>query len=101
MTRAIDLLCSIDIEQTPESFHAHAIPENIDINPGDIVTVFDAPTDIAFGAHYIGERRATLIRANALVRLWTQFTSIFEIGELYEVGFLPASEALRSKRLTS
>jgi hypothetical protein len=97
MSRQIDLLCSIDIEQTQESFHAHAIPENIDINPGDIVTIHDAPTDIAFGEHYIGERRGTLIRANALQRLWTQFTSIFEIGELYEVGFLPASEALRSK----
>jgi hypothetical protein len=97
MTRPIDLLCSIDIEKSAESFHAHAIPENIDINPGDIVTIHDAPTDIEFGTHYIGERRGTLIRANALQRLWTQFTSIFEIGELYEVGFSPASEALRSK----
>jgi len=97
MTRQIELLCSIDIEQSPTSFHAHAIPENIDINPGDTITIHDAPENIEFGGHYIGERRATLIRANLLVRLWTQFSSIFEIGELYEVGFSPASEALRSK----
>jgi hypothetical protein len=97
MSRQIELLCSIDIEQTQESFHAHAIPEGVEIRPGDIVTVHDAPENIEFGGHYIGERRGTLIRANALVRLWTQFSSIFEIGELYEVGFLPASEALSSK----
>jgi hypothetical protein len=97
MSRHIEFLCSIDIEKSQESFHAHAIPEGVEINPGDIVTIYDAPSDIAFGEHYIGERRGTLIRANALVRLWTQFSSIFEIGELYEVGFSPASEALRAK----
>jgi len=37
------------------------------------------------------------VRANVFVRLWTQFSSIFEIGELYEVGFSPASEALNVK----
>ena len=37
--REIELLCSIDIEQTPESFHAHAIPEDIEICPGDQIIV--------------------------------------------------------------
>jgi len=97
MSREIELLCSIDIEQTAESFHAHAIPEGVEIGPGDVVTVFGAPVDVAFGQKYVGERRATLRRANALVRLWTRVSSIFEIGELYEVGFSPASEALNVK----
>jgi hypothetical protein len=96
MSREIEVLCSIDIEQTPESFHAHAIPEGVEIGPGDVVTLHGAP-DVAFGEHYVGERRATLVRANVFTRLWTQFYSIFEIGELYEVGFSPASEALNVK----
>ncbi|MDE8348921.1 MAG: hypothetical protein POG74_05475 [Acidocella sp.] len=89
----IDVLCSIDIEQSPYSLHAHAIPENIDIGPGDTIIVHDAPTNIAFGERYTGERRATLYRASALQRLWTEFVSIFDIGELYEVGFSPVAEA--------
>ncbi len=97
MSREIEVLCSIDIEQTAESFHAHAIPEGVEIGPGDVVTVHGAPVNVAFGEHYVGERRATLVRANVFVRLWTQFSSIFEIGELYEVGFSPASEALNVK----
>jgi len=97
MSRQIELLCSIDIEQTAESFHAHAIPEGVEIAPGDVVTVHDAPVDVAFGQHYVGERRATLVRANLFQRLWTQFSSIFEIGELFEVGFSPACEALNVK----
>jgi hypothetical protein len=97
MSRAIELFCSIDIEQTAESFHAHAIPEGVEVGPGDKILVHDVPYEIAFGEIFTGERPATLIRANAFQRLWTQFSSIFEIGELYEVGFLPASEALSMK----
>jgi hypothetical protein len=83
----IELVCDIDIEQTKESFHAHAIPDGAEIGPGDVVIVHDAPTDIPFGEIYTGTRRATLFRANAVTRVWTQFASIFEITELYEVGF--------------
>jgi hypothetical protein len=89
MSRPIELTAEIDIEQTWESFHAHAIPEGVEIYPGDTVLVHGAPTDIAFGEHYVGSRRATLWRANALVRAWTMMTGIFAISELYEVGFQP------------
>jgi hypothetical protein len=93
MSREIELICAIDIEQTWESFHAHAIPEGVEIGAGDTILVHDAPTDIGFGERYVGARRATLRRANILQRLWTEFSSIFEIMELYEVGFQPISEA--------
>jgi hypothetical protein len=89
--------CSIDIEQTAESFHAHAIPEDVEIGPGDTVQVHGVPYEIAFGEIFTGECRATLVRANVFQRAWTVFTSIFEIGELYEVGFSPASDALSMK----
>jgi hypothetical protein len=89
MTRTVELICDIDIEQTFDSFHAHAIPDGVEIGPGDVILVYGVPTDIGFGQSYTGQRRATLFRANALTRLWTQFVSIFEITELYEVGFQP------------
>jgi hypothetical protein len=91
--REIELLCSIDIEQTAESFHAHAIPEDVEIGPGDRIQVHDAPAGIGFGETYTGTRKATLTRASTLDRIWTRLRSIFEIAELYEVGFLPVAEA--------
>ncbi len=89
MSRTVEIQCDLDIEQTPTSFHAHAVPDGIDIQPGDSVLIHDAPTYIAFGQRIVGTRTATVTRANALQRAWTSFTALFELTELYEVGFLP------------
>ncbi|CAG4911813.1 unnamed protein product [Acidocella sp. C78] len=77
--RDIELLCSIDIEQTPESLHAHAIPEDVEIRPGDVVIVHDMPTAIGFGTRLTCARRATLRRAGPIERWWVEFRSILEI----------------------
>lgn len=87
MSRSLDLVCSVDFENTAESLHAHAIPENVEIRPGDVVTLHDAPDFVPFGERLTCERRATLFRAGPLTRFWTELRSIFEIAELYEVGF--------------
>jgi hypothetical protein len=87
--REIELICSIDIEQTQESFHAHAIPEGVEPGPGDEILVHDAPLGVPFGETYTGTRRATLRRANAVTRIWTEWRSLFELTELFEVGFQP------------
>jgi hypothetical protein len=89
MSRNITLICEIDIEQSFDSFHAHAIPDGAEIGPGDVVIVHDAPQHIAYGERFTGECAGTLIRASWAGRLWTQLSSIFEITELYEVGFQP------------
>ena len=81
--------CDIDIEQTPESFHAHAIPDGVELRPGDVVTVHDAPARIAFGDCFTCVRTATVRRAGALERVWTELTALLELTELYEVGFQP------------
>jgi hypothetical protein len=85
----IELTCEIDIEQTWESFHAHAIPQDIDIHPGDTILVHDVPTDIAFGGNYTGTRSATLIRAGLFRRFMTRLSGFLELTELFEVGFDP------------
>jgi hypothetical protein len=87
--RTVQARAEIDIEKTQESFHAYAVPTGIEIRPGDVVTVHDCPTQIAFGEHMITERPATISRAGSLLRTWTALTSMFLLTELYEVGFEP------------
>ena len=93
MSRTVQIRCDLDIEQTPTSFHAHAVPDGIDIRPGDSVLIHDAPDGVAFGERMVGIRTATVTRANALQRAWTSVTALFELTELYEVGFLPKDAA--------
>jgi len=88
MSRTVQFTCDIDIEQSQESLHAHAIPEGIEIKPGDVVMVHDT-ADALGAAQYTGKRRATLIRAGFWRRSWTRFCSFFELTELFEVGFQP------------
>jgi hypothetical protein len=85
----VEVRCDIDIEQTPDSFHAYAIPDGVDIRPGDVVTVHDAPTGIGFGDRFTCVRTATVQRAGVLGRAWTELTALLELTELYEVGFQP------------
>jgi hypothetical protein len=81
--------CFVDIEQTPESLHAHAIPEGIEIRPGDSVLVHGAPSRIGFGERIQLECSATVTRASIFGRFWTHLTAPLELVELFEVGFQP------------
>ena len=87
--RTVEVRCQVDIERTRDSFHAHAVPDGIDIRPGDVVLVHGAPTDIGYGERIACECRATVVRAGLLARAWTHVAGMFELGELYEVGFSP------------
>ena len=73
----------------PTSFHAHAVPDGIAIRPGDIVQVHGAPSHIDFGDHLTMQCPATVSRAGTIARAWTSFTALFELTQLYEVGFEP------------
>ena len=88
-----DVPCLVDIEQTPESLHAHAIPEGVEIRPGDTVLVHGAPSRIRFGQRLSIESSATVTRASALVRFWTRLTAPLDVVELFEVGFQPKESA--------
>jgi len=85
--KRIDVRCFVDIEQTAESLHAHAIPEGIDIRPGDSVLVHGAPYRIGYGERLTLECSATVTRASIFGRYWTYLTAPFELIELFEVGF--------------
>jgi hypothetical protein len=89
MSRSVDVPCTVEIEQTAESLHAHAIPEGITLRPGDSVLVHGAPSRIGFGETLRMECSATVTRAGPVLQLWTQLTAFLELTELFEVGFQP------------
>jgi len=87
--QTLEVPCIVEIEQTNESFHAHAIPQGVAIRPGDSVLVHGAPCRVGFGQRLCVPCQATVTRAGWLARWWTQATGLLALTELYEVGFAP------------
>ena len=87
--RTVEVPCTVDIEHSVDSLHAYVDLEGIEVGPGDKVTVHDAPTAVAFGERVVVRRRATVVQANGLDRLWAKVTGYLELTELYEVSFTP------------
>jgi hypothetical protein len=87
-SRVFEVPCTVEIEQTPESLHAHVELEgDIEIRPGDQVLVQDAPVSIGYGERIMVRRTATIIRANWLERQWTRLAGGLDLTELYDVSF--------------
>ena len=91
--RELVVPCTVEIEQTPESFHAYAVPEDVVLRPGDAVLVHDAPSSVAFGECLTRQTYATVRRAGPLLRAWTRITAWRLLPTLYEVGFEPQEGA--------
>jgi hypothetical protein len=87
--KTLTVPCLLDIEVTPESVHAHAVPEGVTLYPGDQVLVHGAPSRIEFGDCYTRQCTATITRAGLLTRLLTRAAAWAQITELYEVSFAP------------
>ena len=86
--RTFDAPCTVEIEHSPESLHAHVVIEgDLEMQPGDQVLVHDAPTDAPHGERIVVRRTATVIRAGLLGRAWTRLAGNFELTELYDVSF--------------
>lgn len=89
---AFDTGCTIEIEHTNESLHAHVVlDQDAELGPGDRVTVHGDPVKIQFGERMVLHRDATVERATVFDRLWTKATSRFSLTELYEVSFSSGS----------
>ena len=88
--RAHDTSCTIEIEHSDESLHAHVeLDEQADLRPGDRVHVHGAPIHVSFGQRLVLRRKATVERAGWLEQQWTRLCGGFELTELYEVSFTP------------
>lgn len=91
--RTLEVPCEVEIEQTPESFHAHAVPEGVKLRPGDTVLVHDVPQGVTFGTCLHRSCRATVHRADPLTRTLTRLAGLLTLTSLYEVGFEPQEDA--------
>ena len=86
--RSIDVPCTIEIENTFDSLHAHVeLHGGLEIEPGDEVLVHGDPIRVPYGQKLTLQRIATVTRANWLQRLYTLIAARFELTELYEVSF--------------
>jgi hypothetical protein len=86
--KRFDVPCTVEIEQTSETLHAHVVLDgNVQIEPGDEVMVHDAPTSVAFGERLVVRRTATVVRGTPLDRLRAKIEGYLELTELYEVSF--------------
>jgi hypothetical protein len=89
----IDVPCTIEIENTFESLHAHVnLDGNLPIQPGDEVLVHGDPVRVPYGEKVVLRRLATVTRATMLERWWTQAIAGLELTELYEVSFSSGSK---------
>jgi hypothetical protein len=88
LRKSFDVPCTVEIEQTSETLHAHVVLDGgIEIQPGDEVTVHNAPTSVAFGERLVVRRTATVVRGGLLGKLRAQIEGYLELTELYEVSF--------------
>ncbi len=86
--RRFDVGCTIEIEQTGESLHAHvSLDGNVEIHPGDQVRIHGEPVKVAFGDRLNLRRTATVVRAGAWKRWTSHLAGYLELTELYEVSF--------------
>ena len=83
-----DVPCTIEIENTFDSLHAHVDLEGgILIGPGDEILVHGDTIRVPFGEKRVLHRQATVTRATWLDRTVTKFAARFELTELFEVSF--------------
>ena len=94
MTRPkFDVPCTVTIENTFESLHAHVdLDGDIAIEPGDEVEVHGEPIVVPFGERRQLRRTATVWRAGAVERVWTRLTGDVEFMELCEFSFSSGSK---------
>jgi hypothetical protein len=86
--RTFDVPCTVEVEHTNESLHAHVtFKEKVEIEPGDEVEVHGPPIEVPFGESGSFERTATVRQATWLGRRWAKFTGRFELMELCEFSF--------------
>ena len=85
--RTVEVPCTIDMEQSPDSLHAYVDLQGIAVGPGDAVIVHDAPATIPFGQSAVYRRSASVRRAGPLRRFWAHVEGYLELTELYEVSF--------------
>lgn len=80
--------CTIQIENTFESLHAHVELHGASpVAAGDEVLVHGDVIRVPYGQKVVLERQATITRAGFLESWLTRLAARLELTELYEVSF--------------
>lgn len=91
--RQFDVGCTIEVEHTFESLHAHVeLDGGVAMRPGDTIKVHGDPIIVPYGDKQVLRRTATVKRAGSLERAWTKATGDLEFMELLEFSFSSGSE---------
>ena len=86
--KTIDVPCTIEIEHSWESLHAHVeLGGGVVVEPGDEVHVQGGEIVVPYGERRTLQRMATVTKASAPERLWVRMTGDFEFMELLEFSF--------------
>jgi hypothetical protein len=85
--RTVEVSCTVDIEHSAASLHAHVTLDGVDVRPGDQVILRSAPCAIAFGETRRYRTTATVVRASWWQRRLMAARSLLELTTLYEVSF--------------
>jgi hypothetical protein len=86
--KRFDVGCTVEIEQTSESLHAHvSLDGGVAVHPGDEVKVHGDPIRVNFGDRVTLRRTATVVRAGNAKRILMYLAGYRELTELYEVSF--------------
>lgn len=85
--RTLEVPCTVEVENTFDHLFTNVELEGIEVHPGDEVLVHAAPIDVPYGERVVVRRRATVVRAGWLERLWTRLTGDLEFMELLEFSF--------------
>lgn len=86
-SRILNVPCTVEIENSAETLHAHVTLDGYEVGPGDEVIVHGAPTHVPFGEKIVARCHATVTRARPIDRLKATIEGYLELTELYEVGF--------------
>lgn len=85
--RRFDVPCTIEVEHSWESLHAHVELDGVTVEPGDEVHVQGEAIAVPYGERITLRRMATVTRASRPERLWVKLTGDFEFMELLEFSF--------------
>ncbi len=88
--RRFTIPCTITVKHTNETLEAHVeLDGNVQPTLGDRIIVHGQSVTVPFGECITLHRKATVMRANLMEKLWLRLKSQFELTELYEVSFSP------------
>ncbi len=65
-SRTLTVPCTVEIENSSETLHAHVELDGYEVGPGDEVIVHGAPTHVPFGEKIVARCHATVVRAGPI-----------------------------------